>query len=66
VAWSTASEVVCQLEDPGHITDRLAGRYAPVAGTNGGIGLWMVNQLCDLVQARTTHQGTTIRLHAAL
>jgi anti-sigma regulatory factor (Ser/Thr protein kinase) len=66
VAWATPCEVICQLEDPGHITDRLAGRHAPVAGTNGGIGLWMVNQLCDLVQVRTARGGTTIRLHAAL
>lgn len=62
--WSTARELICQLEDRGHISDRMAGRYRPAVGTNGGLGLWMVNQLCDLVQTRTTPSGTTIRLRA--
>ena len=64
--WSTARELVCQLEDPGHITDPMAGRYRPVAGVNGGLGLWMVNQLCDLVQTRSTPRGTTVRLRTRL
>jgi anti-sigma regulatory factor (Ser/Thr protein kinase) len=61
--WSTPELVICQLEDRGHIADRLAGRRRPVPGVDGGMGLWMVNQLCDLVQTRTTAAGTTIRLH---
>jgi hypothetical protein len=32
----------------------------------GGYGLWLVNQVCDLVQARTGRAGTTIRLHMRL
>lgn len=64
--WSAGDAVVCQLEDRGHIGDPLAGRHRPVAGSDGGLGLWMVNQLCDLVQTRTTPAGTTIRLHARL
>jgi hypothetical protein len=32
----------------------------------GGNGLWLVNQVCDLVQARTGQAGTTIRLHMRL
>ena len=34
--------------------------------TLGGKGLWLVNQLCDLVQARTSHAGTVARLHMRL
>jgi anti-sigma regulatory factor (Ser/Thr protein kinase) len=64
--WSSDQELICQLDDLGHITDPLAGRQRPVAGTAGGIGLWMVNQLCDLVEVRTTARGTTIRLHAGI
>jgi hypothetical protein len=55
--------VVCQLEDPGHILDPLAGRHHPSPSVNGGLGLWLVNQLCDLVEARSSVSGTTIRLH---
>lgn len=64
--WTSGDEVICQLDDLGHITDPLVGRHRPIAGTGGGIGLWMVNQLCDLVEVRTTPIGTTIRLHAGI
>lgn len=62
--WTAGDDLICQLEDLGHICDPLAGRHRPVAGVDGGIGLWMVNQLCDLVEVRTIPAGTTIRLHA--
>jgi hypothetical protein len=39
---------------------------APSDGLPGGKGLWVVNQLCDLVQARTGPAGTTTRLHMSL
>jgi anti-sigma regulatory factor (Ser/Thr protein kinase) len=61
--WSTPAELICQVEDRGHISDPLAGRYAPRPSVEGGLGLWMVNQLCDLVEVRTAPQGTAIRLH---
>lgn len=64
--WSTRDEVICQLEDPGHIADPLAGRHRPVPGVDGGLGLWMVNQLCDLVEVRTGPGRTTVRLHVRL
>jgi anti-sigma regulatory factor (Ser/Thr protein kinase) len=64
--WSLPEELVCQLEDAGYIADPLAGRHLPAAGLGGGLGLWMVNQLCDLVEVRTTTVGTTIRLSTRL
>jgi len=64
--WSSGAALICQLEDRGHIGDPLAGRHRPAPGVQGGVGLWMVNQLCDLVQTRTTPAGTTIRLHARM
>jgi anti-sigma regulatory factor (Ser/Thr protein kinase) len=65
--WTSTDEIVCQVEDPGHIGDPLAGRHLLAAGAAGGIGLWMVNQLCDLVEVRTTAgDGTKIRLHSRL
>jgi len=60
--WTTPGEVIFQIEDAGHIPDPLAGRRLQVTGT-GGLGLWMVNQLCDLVEVRTGAGGTTIRTH---
>ena len=32
----------------------------------GGKGLWLVNQVCDLVEMRSTTDGTTICLHMKL
>ncbi len=64
--WSENDDLICQLEDTGYIADPLAGRRVPTPDSVGGIGLWMVNQLCDLVEVRTGPGGTTIRLHASL
>ena len=60
--WATAEEVICQLADPGRIEDPLAGRRRPASDVNG-LGLWVVNQLCDLVELRSGAGGTTVRLH---
>ncbi|HZU60924.1 MAG TPA: sensor histidine kinase [Solirubrobacteraceae bacterium] len=64
--WRAASRLVCQIEDSGHIADPLAGRRVPRPEVAGGVGLWTVNQLCELVEIRSGSGGTTIRVHAAL
>jgi anti-sigma regulatory factor (Ser/Thr protein kinase) len=61
--WHNEHELLCQIEDDGHIRDPLAGYHRPVDGMPGGQGLWLVNQVCDLVEIRTGTFGTTIRLH---
>ncbi len=64
--WATASEVVCEVHDGGYIRDALAGRRLAAADAGRGHGLWVVNQVCDLVEMRTGSGGTTFRLHIAL
>ena len=64
--WQNGEEIICQVADTGQITDPLAGRRPPSHGLLGGNGLWLVNQLCDLAQARTGPAGTTTRLHMRL
>ena len=62
--WKDASGVVCEFHDSGHIEDPLIGRVRPTLDQVGGRGMWLVQQLCDLVQIRSTATtGTTIRLH---
>jgi anti-sigma regulatory factor (Ser/Thr protein kinase) len=61
--WATDAEVLCQFEDAGHITDPLAGHWRPSGDLAGGQGLWLVNQVCDLAEIRSSELGTTIRLH---
>ena len=65
--WETSDEIICQVHDNGHITDPLVGRLRPDPGAETrGRGLWLVHQLCDLVQTRTGPAGTTTRVHMRL
>jgi anti-sigma regulatory factor (Ser/Thr protein kinase) len=61
--WSTDDELVCEIQDAGHITDPLAGTKPPPADATGGHGLWLVHQICDRVELRSDADGTVIRLH---
>jgi len=64
--WRSAKALICQVQDTGQIMDPLAGRRLQPADGVGGKGLWLVNQVCDLVQTRTRQGSTTIRLHMRL
>jgi anti-sigma regulatory factor (Ser/Thr protein kinase) len=61
--WEDDGELVCEVADSGHIEDPLVDRRRPLPEQSGGRGLWMANQLCDLMQVRTFPGGNTIRLH---
>jgi anti-sigma regulatory factor (Ser/Thr protein kinase) len=63
--WHEHGRLTCEVTDSGHITNPLVGRVRPEIGARGGRGLWMVNQLCDLVQIRSGPTGTTVRMHAS-
>jgi len=64
--WHDADEIICQVTDPGHISDPLAGSRAPDLGATTGYGLWLVNQVCDRVDLHSDGSGTTIRMHMNL
>jgi len=64
--WRDAGALVCEIRDSGRITDPLIGRSMPSWDDESGRGLWMANQLCDLVQVRSGADGTTIRIHTWL
>ena len=64
--WRHEDALICEVTDPGHITDPLVGRRTPSPATETGRGLWLANQLCDLIQVRSSPVGTTIRLHSWL
>jgi anti-sigma regulatory factor (Ser/Thr protein kinase) len=61
--WLDDGAVVCEIRDAGYIDQPLAGREPPLSGREGGYGLWLANQVCDLVQVRSSPAGTTVRLH---
>ncbi|AEW99352.1 sensor histidine kinase [Streptantibioticus cattleyicolor] len=63
--WTTADgTVVAEVRDNGRLKNPLAGRRRPeITGTDGGRGLWIIHQLCDLVEVRAGATGLTLRLH---
>ena len=64
--WHDAHEVICEIHDEGTITDPLVGRRRPPADASGGHGLWLVHQVCDLVELHSDTTGTTIRMHMTI
>jgi anti-sigma regulatory factor (Ser/Thr protein kinase) len=64
-AWTECHELVLEVADAGHVPDPLAGRARPSSVQLGGRGLWLVYQLCDLVQLRSSRAGTRVRLRMA-
>jgi anti-sigma regulatory factor (Ser/Thr protein kinase) len=64
--WQERDRLLIEFEDRGLIEEPLAGRLRPTSAQEGGRGLWLANQLCDLVQIRSSTLGTTVRLQAAL
>lgn len=61
--WAEADTVLAEVRDGGQIDRPLAGREPPLSGQVGGHGLWLVNQLCDLMQMRTFPTGSVVRVH---
>jgi anti-sigma regulatory factor (Ser/Thr protein kinase) len=60
--WTEADGLVCEVRDGGRIQQPLVGLEEPVKGQVGGHGLWLVNLVCDLVQVRSSEDGSTIRM----
>jgi anti-sigma regulatory factor (Ser/Thr protein kinase) len=61
--WRDGEAVVCEVRDRGYICDPLIGRVRPSPEAGGGRGVWMINQLCDLAQVRSSTAGTVVRMH---
>jgi anti-sigma regulatory factor (Ser/Thr protein kinase) len=60
--WRDGASLVCELADSGALTSPMAGREEPDRADVGRRGLWLANQLCDLVQIRVFATGTVVRL----
>jgi anti-sigma regulatory factor (Ser/Thr protein kinase) len=63
--WFEDEFVICEVRDQGIFDVPMAGRIRPGEHGMGGRGLWMSNQLCDLVQIRSLPDATVVRLHMA-
>ena len=63
LSWREGEALVCEIQDAGHIEDPLIGRSRPAPNEHTGRGLWLVHQLCDLVQIHSAPSGTAVRIH---
>jgi anti-sigma regulatory factor (Ser/Thr protein kinase) len=64
--WREDARLLCEVRDDGVLADPLAGRERPAPSWARGRGIWLANQLCDLVQIRTTPEGNVVRLHMSV
>jgi anti-sigma regulatory factor (Ser/Thr protein kinase) len=64
--WCEHAALFCEVHDQGEIDHPLAGRVMPADGRSDGRGLWIANQLCDLVQIRSSAAGTVVRIQMRL
>lgn len=64
--WVENRTLICEVEDAGHIGQPVLPHERPDATREHGRGLWLANQLCDLVQIRSLPTGSVVRLHMRL
>jgi hypothetical protein len=60
--WAEPGALICEVSDPEPVDDPLAGRVRPRGTEPDPRGLWLANQMCDLVQVRSTPEGSTVRI----
>lgn len=61
--WRDAGALVCEVCDSGTAAPALADRRRPGSDIGAPRGLWLANQLCDLVQLRSFTDGNAVRVH---
>ncbi|GAA3490918.1 sensor histidine kinase [Streptomyces cremeus] len=65
--WRDGGSAVAEISDRGLLADPLTGRRRPDPfAANGGRGVWIMHQLCDLVEIRAVERGLVLRLHLDL
>jgi anti-sigma regulatory factor (Ser/Thr protein kinase) len=60
--WPDNGHIVCEVRDRGYIHDELVGRRRPDFTQERGRGIWLANQVSDLIQLRTGPSGTRVRI----
>jgi anti-sigma regulatory factor (Ser/Thr protein kinase) len=60
--WTDEAGALLEFTDNGVLDELLVGRFRPPPVQFGGRGIYLVNQLCDLVQIRSGKDGTRVRI----
>jgi len=61
--WRDGASVISEVSSGGWFEDPLAGRLRPPKNAVSGRGLWLINQLCDMVELRSAEPATVVRMH---
>lgn len=61
--WHNGHRVVAEVSGRGRVADPLCGRRRPCAQASRGWGLWVINQVCDLVELRHQEGRVRLRMH---
>jgi anti-sigma regulatory factor (Ser/Thr protein kinase) len=64
--WRDGETLLCEVQDSGHIEQPLLAHSLPAQDARSGRGLWLVDQLCDLVEIRSAPGETIVRVHTRL
>ena len=64
--WRTGDELVCEIQDAGYIRDTLTMRRHPGRLASASRGLWITEQICDLVEIFSSPRGSQVRMHKRL
>lgn len=64
--WADGGSLMSEVADSGAIDEPLLGRVRPKLDQEGGHGVWLASQLCDLIQIRTYATGSVVRMHMFL
>ena len=61
--WGQGDGVVGEIVTHSVIDDVVVGRRRPKWDATDGRGLWLINQVCDLVELRSHADATVLRMH---
>jgi anti-sigma regulatory factor (Ser/Thr protein kinase) len=64
--WSEPDAFLCEVADRGLIDDASVGRHRPSPDEARGRGLWIVNQVADLMQVHSDEDGSAVRFRIDL
>jgi anti-sigma regulatory factor (Ser/Thr protein kinase) len=64
--WRTSDTLVCEIQDAGYIRDPQGARSRPGGEACESRGLWIADQICDLVEIASSQRGSQVRVHKRL